>query len=421
MRWGRSGVLALAVFTLLGPAVPAAIASDDPRAKKHRVDVKVKALRVQVKDAAAQVAAATTALDAADAKLPGARAALQRAQDGLVAARAAATDAADRLQAAQVEAVRTARTYDRVAEDLVGHRSAAGALARQAYMGGDLARLSLALGARSPEELTSALAYAQSVSRSERGMLEVLGSEQRSLGMQQAQLEALRERVTLEQRAADEAVTRSGRAELTAADANTAVERLIAARAEALGEAEKLKKEVEAEFAAEEAESARLAKIIAERSAAARHNHRGIGPIPLGDGILGFPVIAPVTSPFGMRYHPILHRWKLHTGTDFGVPIGTPVHAAMDGVVLETLHNSAYGNRVIVDHGLVNGVYVVTTYNHLSRWTVHRGQTVHRGELLAYSGNTGWTTGPHLHFEVLLDGRFVNPMTWLSSRLRRAS
>jgi murein DD-endopeptidase MepM/ murein hydrolase activator NlpD len=250
------------------------------------------------------------------------------------------------------------------------------------------------------------------VSRSEHNTLLVLGEEQRSLAMQQARLEALREQVLAEQGAAKVAVARTGAAAAAADTADAAVQRLVAARSQALSEAEKLKAAVEAAFAAEEAESARLGKIIADRAAKARRGRKP-GPVDLGGGILSFPVLGPITSPFGMRYHPILHRWKLHTGTDFGVPTGTPVHAVLDGVVLDTFRNSAYGNRVIVDHGLVHGVYLVTTYNHLSRWSVHKGEHLARGEVLGYSGSTGWTTGPHLHFEVLIDGRFVNPMSWL--------
>jgi murein DD-endopeptidase MepM/ murein hydrolase activator NlpD len=197
-----------------------------------------------------------------------------------------------------------------------------------------------------------------------------------------------------------------------AAAASDAVNALVAQRTRALSDAQKLKAALEAEFAEEKAESDRLARIIAARAAAARRALKG-GRLPVGDGILSFPVIGPITSPFGMRYHPILHRWKLHTGTDFGVPTGTAVHAALDGVVLQAYYNRAYGYRVIVDHGLVNGVYLVTTYNHMSRWIVHKGQHLKRGQVLGYSGATGWATGPHLHFEVLVDGKFVNPMSWL--------
>ena len=81
----------------------------------------------------------------------------------------------------------------------------------------------------------------------------------------------------------------------------------------------------------------------------------------------------PITSPYGMRFHPMLHVWKLHDGTDFGVPCGTPVHAAAAGTVMQTYYNGGYGNRVILNNGRMRGESVVTTYNHLTRWIVRPG------------------------------------------------
>jgi murein DD-endopeptidase MepM/ murein hydrolase activator NlpD len=312
-----------------------------------------------------------------------------------------------------METLRVARVYDNIAGDLLGHRAAMGALARQAYTGGDLARLGLVFGAHSPEEFTSRLAYLQTVGRSENRTLAALDAYSRELALREAKLEALKVQATDDQHDAADAATRSARATAAAAAASAQVDRLVAQRTKALTDARQLKAALEAEFAEEKAESDRLAKLIAQRAAAARRALHGHVPFALGDGILSFPVVGPVTSPFGMRYHPILHRWKLHTGTDFGVPSGTAVHTALAGVVLRAYYNRAYGYRVIVDHGLVNGVYLVTTYNHMSRWTVHRGQHLKRGQVLGYSGATGWVTGPHLHFEVLVDGKFVNPMRWL--------
>jgi murein DD-endopeptidase MepM/ murein hydrolase activator NlpD len=312
-----------------------------------------------------------------------------------------------------METMRVARVYDNIAADLAGHRQAIGALARQAYMGGDLARLGLVFGAHTPEEFTSRLAYLQTVGRSENRTVAMLDGYQRELAMREAKLEALKLQAADDQHYAADAATRSAAATTAATAASDAVDALVAQRTQALSNAQKLKAALEAEFAEEKAESDRLAKVIAERAAAARRALHGHVPFSLGDGILSFPVVGPVTSPFGMRYHPILHRWKLHTGTDFGVPTGTAVHTALDGVVLQAYYNRAYGYRVIVDHGLVNGVYLVTTYNHMSRWIVHKGQHLKRGQVLGYSGATGWTTGPHLHFEVLVDGKFVNPMRWL--------
>ena len=113
-----------------------------------------------------------------------------------------------------------------------------------------------------------------------------------------------------------------------------------------------------------------------------------------------------------MRFHPILHVWKLHAGTDFGVPCGTPVMAAADGTVISAGWGGGNGNRIVIDHGIVSGVGLASTYNHLSSFVVKSGK-VKRGQLIAYSGTTGYSTGCHLHFETLENGQFVNPMKWL--------
>jgi murein DD-endopeptidase MepM/ murein hydrolase activator NlpD len=407
-------VTALIMAVLGATGAPAALAHDggDPGARKRKVDSKVHTLHQQVNDSATKVASASTALATANAQLPHARAALTSARGAQVAAQSAAAAATARVTATAMETLRVARVYDNISADLLGHRDAAGALARQAYEGGDMARLGMVLGARSPEDFTSGLAYVQAVSRSERLILQTLDGYQRELAMREAKLAALKIAAGSAQHDAADAAIRSVAATTTAAAASDAVDALVAQRTQALSDAQKLKAALEAEFAEERAESDRLARIIAARAAAARRALKG-GRLPLGDGILSFPVIGPITSPFGMRYHPILHRWKLHTGTDFGVPTGTAVHTAMDGVVLQAYYNRAYGYRVIVDHGFVNGVYLVTTYNHMSRWIVHKGQHLRRGQVLGYSGATGWATGPHLHFEVLVDGKFTNPMRWL--------
>jgi murein DD-endopeptidase MepM/ murein hydrolase activator NlpD len=113
-----------------------------------------------------------------------------------------------------------------------------------------------------------------------------------------------------------------------------------------------------------------------------------------------------------MRYHPILHIYRMHTGTDFAAPCGSPVYAAASGRIISAGWAGGYGNRIIIDHGYVKGVGLATTYNHLTRF-VRSGGSVSRGQLIAYSGTTGLSTGCHLHFEVLANGRFVNPMGWL--------
>ena len=117
------------------------------------------------------------------------------------------------------------------------------------------------------------------------------------------------------------------------------------------------------------------------------------------------PVSGRITSGFGYRYHPILGVKKLHTGVDIAVPQGTPVHCAADGYVSKAGWNTAYGNMVVVQHGS----NIQTLYGHNSRLCCQAGQTVKKGEIIAYSGSTGWSTGPHVHFEKRVNGAPVNP------------
>ena len=130
-------------------------------------------------------------------------------------------------------------------------------------------------------------------------------------------------------------------------------------------------------------------------------------PPPFGSsGSLRRPVGGPITSPYGMRVHPITHVRKLHDGTDFGVPCGTPVHAAASGVVTKRGYNSAYGNRIFLKHA--GGL--TTIYNHLSSQSVSVGQRVAVGRVVGHVGSTGLATGCHLHFMVLKGGKTTNPM-----------
>ena len=122
------------------------------------------------------------------------------------------------------------------------------------------------------------------------------------------------------------------------------------------------------------------------------------------------PVRGPVGSGFGFRLDPFTSRAALHTGLDFPAPTGTAIHAAAGGVVLSADAQAAYGQTVEIDHG--NGL--VTRYAHTSKFQVRPGDVVRRGQLIANVGNTGRSTGSHLHFEVLLNGVQQNPARFLA-------
>jgi murein DD-endopeptidase MepM/ murein hydrolase activator NlpD len=113
-----------------------------------------------------------------------------------------------------------------------------------------------------------------------------------------------------------------------------------------------------------------------------------------------------------MRFHPIQHVWRLHSGRDYAAPCGAAVHAAAAGVIIESGYNTGYGNRVVVDHGVIGGVHLTTTYNHMERIRMHSGH-VSRGTVVGYEGTTGNSNGCHIHFEVYEDGTFVDPRNYL--------
>lgn len=133
-------------------------------------------------------------------------------------------------------------------------------------------------------------------------------------------------------------------------------------------------------------------------------------------GVIAIPSAQPVehlafTSNYGIRADPFRGTAAFHAGVDIPGPVGTPVYATADGLVDRAERAGGYGNLVEVDHG--KGIQ--TRYGHLSKILVEPGTRVHRGQLIALMGSTGRSTGPHLHYEVRIDGHAVNPVPFLQT------
>ena len=141
---------------------------------------------------------------------------------------------------------------------------------------------------------------------------------------------------------------------------------------------------------------------------------QGLDSVYIG-GELAWPVpgYTKITSNYGMRVHPITGQYKLHTGVDISAPIGANFVAANDGIVTKAEYNTAYGNMVIIDHG--GGIS--TLYAHGSEILVTVGQTVKKNEAILKVGSTGYSTGPHAHFEVRINGVVTDPLPYITTGL----
>jgi Membrane proteins related to metalloendopeptidases len=132
------------------------------------------------------------------------------------------------------------------------------------------------------------------------------------------------------------------------------------------------------------------------------------------DSLLIWPCRGVITSEYGMRVNPVHGAYVLHAGIDIGVPMGTPIAAAGDGVVIFVGESGGYGNLVMIDHGRTDdGQTLVTCYAHNSGFAVADGQSVSKGDVIAYAGSTGNSTGSHCHFEIRINGTPQDPREWL--------
>jgi len=439
---GPCAVLAIALSLGLGP-----VSSADTTADKKKVDAGIAQLRSSLEDTSAVLANAFVELHRTTAELPGARRALAAAEAARIAADRHNDDVATALAVAKANEAKAAASLARNARATQQVQDQLGNLVRDDYQQGGISGLSIALEASSPEDFTNRLVMMDTVMRVRSATLRGLDTIRAQGQAGQAHLAAVRRRVVQLKVQAEAALTQATAARAKAAAAKARIDllyaaqsryaatvaarkaaeitnlrnmqaasdslaRVLAARARAVREAAARARAVRE--AAARARAGREASAQAAQRPVTRSVPRGTPGGILG-GVLAFPSDAPVSSEFGMRFHPIWHRMILHAGIDFAASCGSPVRAAADGDVILVTPESAsggYGNRLVIDHGLMRGVDLTTTYNHLTSFVVTSGHVI-RGQLVAYSGTTGSSTGCHLHFETREDGTPVNPRGWL--------
>jgi murein DD-endopeptidase MepM/ murein hydrolase activator NlpD len=268
------------------------------------------------------------------------------------------------------------------------------------YEGGDPSTLEVLLGSKSVGDLITKAQLVDSIGIQDKKISEEVGSAKERVRLQRAHTKRFRSLVAAETRtiAIRASQVRALRDQLLASRDRLAAAR--SAKRESLQNVKESKAEYLHEVAGLQAASAALAGQI--RTAQSTSSYSPGDATPSAAGFI-WPVNGPVTSPFGWRWG------RMHEGIDIGAAYGTPIHAAASGRVIYAGWMSGYGNLVAIDHG--RGIS--TAYGHQSSIAVSNGQIVSQGQTIGYVGCTGHCFGPHLHFEVRINGSPVDPLGYL--------
>jgi murein DD-endopeptidase MepM/ murein hydrolase activator NlpD len=392
--------LVLAVLVLASAAAPAA---GDVYSRKHEVDARIATLHERIASAHERVRELSTQIDAVSSQIHG-----LESRVGDVSARLVTLEAdlalhqrkLDRLQALfELETERyffLRRQYGLAVERL-------GTRLVEVYEQGDVETLDVVLSASSFGDLLDGLDYVNEVGAQDRHIATSVGTAKVAARAARERTRRVRAVVAAETRAVAvrTAQVRSMRNQLIAdrrslvasrSSKRVSLTKVAAGEREAVSEAQAL----------ERTSSALASQIQAAQSSASSSFSASSSVSHSSSGFI-WPVSGPVVSGFGMRWG------RMHTGLDIAVGYGTPIHAAATGRVIYAGWMDGYGNLVFVDHG--GGIS--TGYAHQSSIAVSNGQTVSQGQLIGYVGCTGHCFGPHLHFEVRVNGSPVDPLGYL--------
>ena len=276
---------------------------------------------------------------------------------------------------------------------------------RDIYINGRLSYLDVVIGSKDFSDFANRLEVLKRIIDSDITLINEIKKERAEIEAHKQKLEADRAKLVELEKAA---LAKQAEIEQKKAERNVVLQKAQNDRATAMQAIEELN-----------ASSAQVSAMLKERqaaraaaAAAAAQSSGGQGASDnwvQGTGQLGWPVSGEITSPYGYRVHPIWGTTIYHSGIDIGVDEGTPVHAADGGVVVWSGWMGGYGYAVVIDHG--NGLS--TLYGHNSELAVDEGQSVAKGQVISYAGSTGNSTGPHVHFEVRVNGDPVDPMGYL--------
>ena len=279
---------------------------------------------------------------------------------------------------------------------------------RDIYINGRLSYLDVVIGSKDFSDFANRLEVLKRIIDSDITLINEIKKERADIEAHKQKLEADRAKLVELEKAA---LAKQAEIEQKKAERNVVLQKAQNDRATAMQAIEELNaSSAQVSAMLKERQAARAAAAAAAAAAAPSSGGQGASDNWVqGTGQLGWPVSGEITSPYGYRVHPIWGTTIYHSGIDIGVDEGTPVHAADGGVVVWSGWMGGYGYAVVIDHG--NGLS--TLYGHNSELAVDEGQSVAKGQVISYAGSTGNSTGPHVHFEVRVNGDPVDPMGYL--------
>ncbi|WP_125609590.1 peptidoglycan DD-metalloendopeptidase family protein [Specibacter cremeus] len=437
-RWASAALAAVLAVGLLGLAPAHADNLDDQAAalqdQAHDVEASLEFVD-------AGLAKAAHDLVIYQGQLPAAQQALTAAQERVGEATAKVDALAARTELAQQNKDKITAQIAADAKVEAKTKELIGQIAAQSYKAGGVpGNLSLFLGMGSTNDLAGSINLADAAMRSQNAVLEKLATQkagnknaQARLAAVEAEIRALKAEadaaLVAEQAARDAAAAKKASVDKLVADTKSLNDRLEAQRPQIQSKLAAVKKQqdaVAAQIAERQRKEREAAEAAARAAAAAAGNNNYVPPPPGNPSAFGlshpFAADIPITSGFGWRQTPPGTMdfngtgSYLHSGIDFGATCGTPVYAPADGTVElagQTTRVIGGGNVLWISHGVIQGNALMTVYYHNSSVLVSVGQHVTRGQLLAYTGSTGNSTGCHAHFETWLNGTPVDPMTLL--------
>jgi murein DD-endopeptidase MepM/ murein hydrolase activator NlpD len=393
----------MALVVMLGGSGATAAVDD-----QSGIDRQVADASDAVADANAAVSQAAADLAAAQAELPPAQQKLDQAIEREAKARAAHEAAVAAYEQAKAEHEAAQQRLVAIEADYEGLRSNVGEFARRAYQMGPFAEVEMVLEASDPIELTDRLAAIRSVSKANNQALSDMATNRADQAYTELRMEALQALAEEKRIEAEEKLKEAEQARAEAAAAKALIDQLISQRDAALAVAEAQRSSVQGQYRQLRSEQARIAAAAQAAAELARRAAAGGASWSSADGFIWPIPGAGISQLSGPRIHPVYGYRSCHTGVDVRGGYGTPLLSVQSGVVAEINSGGPFGLHTIIAHG--DGV--ASFYAHQSRTNVRVGQQVGQGDVIGFVGSTGWSTGPHLHFEMHIQGVPHNPLGW---------